>query len=388
MARGHIRKKTNGRWIARFPTQGRRGSFTSRSFDRKVDADRWLADQNSSWISGTWVDPSRAGELFGSVAESWLSSRRDVAASTWARDDSYLRNLILPFLGELQLREVTVEALDEWVGLLAERRAPNTVRKAFGITSQILDRAVATRKLPANPARVREGITLPAVESREMRFLTTADVDALADAIDPWYRSLVLAGAYTGCRWGELVGLKAKNLDLSAGRLTVVESLSEVGSDLRLKDPKTPTSRRTIALPTALVDVLGEHLAGRPVVGDGLVFTDTAGNPLRRSNFRRRAWRPAVAASVGEPMRFHDLRHTHAAWLIANGEHPKTIQTRLGHASISTTLDRYGHLMAGLDEGAAARLDRLAADPGKHGRSTRPNATVSDLSARKTKTQG
>jgi integrase len=80
------------------------------------------------------------------------------------------------------------------------------------------------------------------------------------------------------------------------------------------------------------------------------------GGPVRRSNFRRRVWLPAVQASVGEPMRFHDLRYTHVAMLIAQGEHPKTIQARLGHRSISTTLDTYGHLFEGLDEAAADRL--------------------------------
>jgi len=137
-----------------------------------------------------------------------------------------------------------------------------------------------------------------------------------------------------------------------------------LGGRRGFKDPKTRATRRTLTLPGVVRDVLGEHLGARPVVGHGLVFTDTAGGPLRRSNFARRDFKPAVAASVGEPCRVHDLRHTHAAWLIANGEHAKTIQARLGHASIKTTLDRYGHLMPGLDEDAADRLDELAAGEG------------------------
>lgn len=78
---------------------------------------------------------------------------------------------------------------------------------------------------------------------------------------------------------------------------------------------------------------------------------------MRRTNFRRRVWLPAVRSSVGEPFRFHDLRHTHAAMLIAQGEHPKVIQLRLGHSSIQVTLDTYGHLFEGLNEAAADRLD-------------------------------
>ncbi|VAW05105.1 hypothetical protein MNBD_ACTINO01-1388, partial [hydrothermal vent metagenome] len=88
-------------------------------------------------------------------------------------------------------------------------------------------------------------------------------------------------------------------------------------------------------------------------------WTTEAGGFLRRGTFGR-IWRTAVGVSVGTPCRIHDLRHTHAAWLIAEGEHPKNIQTRLGHSSIQVTMDRYGHLMDGLDEQTAARLDAIA----------------------------
>ncbi len=87
------------------------------------------------------------------------------------------------------------------------------------------------------------------------------------------------------------------------------------------------------------------------------VFMSVENTPLRRGNFRRRVWLPAVQKSVGEPMRFHDLRHTHAALLIAQDEHPHLIQKRLGHKSMKTTFDRYGHLMPALDDAAAGRLN-------------------------------
>lgn len=238
-----------------------------------------------------------------------------------------------------------------------EGKAPATTRKAFQLAGAVLDRAVTLRKLPANPARVGEAVNLPAMDSTEMRFLDPGEVDELARAIPERFRTLVLTAAYTGLRWGELTGLRAKRLALPERRLTVAESLAEVRGHHTFKTPKTAASRRSVALPAALVDVLADHLRRWPAVGGGLVFTDPAGGPIRRSNFRRRVWLPAVGETVGEPCRFHDLRHTHAAWLIGQGEHPKTIQSRLGHASISTTLDRYGHLMPGMDEAAADRLD-------------------------------
>ena len=97
---------------------------------------------------------------------------------------------------------------------------------------------------------------------------------------------------------------------------------------------------------------------------DGFVWTSHRGELVRRGSFGR-TWRQAVAGSVGQPCRLHDLRHTHAAWLIALGEHPKTIQQRLGHGSITVTLDRYGHLMEGLDEDAADRLAEFSSGAGE-----------------------
>ena len=160
-------------------------------------------------------------------------------------------------------------------------------------------------------------------------------------------------------RWGELAGLQVAGIDMLRRRLTVRTALIEAtGSRPVLGSPKTKASERTISLPNVVIDYLGVHLAAHPPA-DGLVWTTDDGAFLRRGSFGR-IWRAAVAASVGPPCRIHDLRHTHAAWLIAAGEHPKTIQTRLGHSSIQVTIDRYGHLMDGLDERTADRLDAIA----------------------------
>jgi integrase len=190
-----------------------------------------------------------------------------------------------------------------------------------------------------------------------MRFLTTEEVSILADAIERQYRAFILTAAYTGCRFGELAGLRRHRLDLARRTLTVTESLAEVNGYVHVTPPKTTAGRRRIALPEGLCQELADHLEEWPPSSDGLVFTAQRGGPLLNRNFRDRIWVPAVRASVGEPMRFHDLRHTHAAILIAQGEHPKVIQHRLGHSSIKVTLDTYGHLFEGLDEAAAERLD-------------------------------
>jgi integrase len=157
-----------------------------------------------------------------------------------------------------------------------------------------------------------------------------------------------------------LAGLRVEQLDLGRARLTVNQAASWVRGRLTFGPPKTRASRRTVTLPAFLVDGLRQHLSAYGWAG-GLVFTSPESRPLHWTYSRRRHWKPAVEASVGEPCRFHDLRHTHAALLIAAGEHSKVIQQRLGHASIRTTLDVYGHLFDGLDEDATDRLDLIAA---------------------------
>ena len=167
------------------------------------------------------------------------------------------------------------------------------------------------------------------------------------------YRLLIESAVYTGLRFSELAGLRRDDVDPIRKTVTVHRGVVEVAGRLHIEEPKTPASRRTVATPGWLGEQLAFHLRGHDA---DQVFTAPQGGLLRRGNFRRRVWLPATAAAGLDGVRFHDLRHTHAAWLIAAGEHPKVIQSRLGHASISTTLDRYGHLMAGLDAAAAEAL--------------------------------
>jgi len=165
-----------------------------------------------------------------------------------------------------------------------------------------------------------------------MRLLDAQEVDLLARALPCRYQALRIVAAYTG-RLGELAGLRIAAIDMLRRRLTVRSALIEAAGEApRLGRPKTAASERTITLPGISLDAIAQHIDRYPLV-DGLMWTTERGAYLRRGSFSR-IWRTAVAETVGQPCRIHDLRHTHASWLIAAGEHPKTIQTRLGHSSI------------------------------------------------------
>jgi integrase len=169
-----------------------------------------------------------------------------------------------------------------------------------------------------------------------MRFLTPAEIIALADAIRPLYRTLVLVGAYGGLRIGELAGLRRGRVDLLRGTVTVAETVTEVEGKLYFGLPKTRAGRRPVGLPRFVTRELEAHLAD-PGDPRGHVFTAPNGGPLRVTAFRARAWRPATKAAGLDGLRIHDLRHTAVALWIAASASPKEVAALAGHTSVSLT---------------------------------------------------
>lgn len=339
-------------WQARWRDPA--GVERAKNFDRKTDADRYLVSLESDKLRGRYADPRLGRTRLVDWLAEWQPTRTNISAVTRIRDEASIRNHVIPKLGEVPIGQLQPVHISQWVASLSDKGlAPASARKAYQLVAAVLTSAVDNGLIPISPCRK---VTLPKLETSEMRILEPDEVAALAEKIDGQYRAMVLAAAYTGLRFGELCALRPERVDFLRRTLRVEESLSEVRGQFVFKAPKSKASRRTVSVPGFLVKEFAQHLAEYPD-SSGLVFTAQNGGPIRRTNYRRRIWKPAVEASVGEPCTFHDLRHSHAAFLIAQGEHPKVIQERLGHASIKTTLDTYGHLFDGLDEAAADRLD-------------------------------
>ena len=340
----HIRKTDAGSWQARYRAPD--GSERARNFTRRVDAETFLATVETDMLRGDWTDPRRSRITFGEWNATVQEARVNLAASTRDSDGSVIRSLILPTFEHSALATIEPGHIRTWVAdLVAAGYSPSTIRRAYTLLQLALDLAVEDGRLTRSPCR---RITLPRIEQSEKRFLTIDEVEHLAATIRPRYRAFVLTGAYTGLRPGELAALRIDRLDLLRRQLRVEEPL------------KTPAARRTVSFPPFLAEELAAHLATYPGQ-DNLVFTAPQGGQLRLALFRRRIWHPAVHDSIGEPMRPHDLRHTHVALLIAAGEDPYVISRRLGHASIRTTYDVYGHLFEGRDQEASAALEAARA---------------------------
>ena len=249
----------------------------------------------------------------------------------------------------------------EWVaGLVEQGLSPSRIRNAHQVLSQILAVGVEGGRIARNPAA---GVWLPRIVRRDMHFLTARQVEDLAAAIDPRYGLLVRFAAYTGLRAGELVALRVRHLNLLRGRCEVGQSATEVDGRLVWGPTKT-NARRTVPLPRFLCEQLAAYLAERPHGPDDLVFTAPQGGPLREQKFVAGIFKPAaVQAGLPHRLRFHDLRHTCASLLIAQGASVKAVQAQLGHASATVTLDRYGHLFPDELQQLADRLQDAYVGP-------------------------
>lgn len=173
--------------------------------------------------------------------------------------------------------------------------------------------------------------------------------------------ALIVLALTTGMRQGELFALRWSDVDLQRKTLSVQRSAQEIDGDIRFVEPKTDLSRRRISLSKIAVNALKSRgaIAKREGHGSELVFPSPRGDVLRKSNFIRREWEPMRTAAGIPNARFHDLRHTAASLLLAEGVNPKVVQEMHGHASIRLTLDTYSHLIPTMQAGAADAFDRM-----------------------------
>lgn len=341
-------------WVARYTPKG--GRIVSKSFRTRKLAEEWLKVQQVDRSRGEWSDPRSGRTLFSEQAETWMASRRSNRPTTMARDESVMRSLVLVHLGEQPLNAITAETVEQWVGDLSTTHSPATTHKAYQLASGVLASAVRARRIPRNPA---VGVSLPPLGKTERRFLSASDIEVLADSIVPRYRLLVLLGGYAGLRLGELAALRWSSFTVGYRAVKVTETLTNVRGEVSIGPPKTRASVRTVSLPAFLVDEVSQHPRDE-VAPASLLFPAPQGGPLRFSAFRQRVWKPAVEKAGLEWCTPHSLRHSQVALLIEAGEDPYIISKRLGHSSIRTMYDVYGHLLPSADEAAAEKLDAIS----------------------------
>jgi integrase len=349
----HIEKRAKNRWRARYRAPD--GRERSKTFERRVDAERYVANIEADKTRGEWTDPRLGRERFTEYAARWLDTKADVGDRSFANIEGRIRNHLLPALGDLAIRDLRSSDVLAWRAKLKSERAPDTVNAALGTLRQILRAAVLDRSIARNPC---DGINpLPKTSVKEIHPLKADHIPLLADALPDRFRCAIFTAAYTGLRAGELWALKVARVNLLRRTVNVVESVSETRRGLVTKPPKNGKAR-TVTLPRLIAEMLAEHIGDYPS-RDGFVFTSPQGYQVRHRNFMDDHFYPALgrAESLPAGFRFHDLRHTHASILIARGWRPEQVKDRLGHGSIRTTFDWYGHLFENHDEALLDELD-------------------------------
>ncbi|WP_030708382.1 site-specific integrase [Streptomyces griseus] len=333
---GRVRKLPSGRYQARYLGADGIDRPAPETFRTKRDADDWLAERQAELRSGDWSDPDAGRIDFGSYAATWITER-GIGASTADLYRSLLRNHLVPTFGNVAVADITSAMVRAWrVARLEGGTGPSTVAKSYALLRAVLMTAVDDRLIRRNPCRVKGASTAP---TPERPTATVQEVYALAEAIQPRYRALVLLAAFSGLRWGELVGLRRRDLDLSAGALRVRRNIAELHNGTRLvKEPKSAAGKRTVAIPAVIHGELVTHLTVYAEPGaDGRVFVGAKGATPRRNHFNR-LWRKACDLAAIKGLHFHDLRHTGNTLAAATGASTRELMTRMGHSTARAAL--------------------------------------------------
>ncbi len=361
---GSIYKRADGTWAASltvgYDENGRRRRRVLYAATRREVAEK-LADLQHSARTGPVPVPERL--RIGEFLDRWMrdTARACVRPTTALLYAGWIANHLKPRLGGLPLQALRAEHVQSMLaGMERDGASPRLRQQVFTLLRCALADGVRWRRIAHNPAALVER---PRAPRREMRALSEDEAQRLLEAAQGHrLEALFVLALGTGARHGELFGLRWGDLDEGARTLTIQRTLLDVNGTLQVGEPKTAAARRRIDLPAFAVAALRAHRAmlGALPHPERFVFTDERGGPLRKSNFNRRVWRPLVVrAGLHAELRFHDLRHSFASFLLARGVHPRVAQSMLGHADVGTTLATYSHVGQGLGREAASQLDAL-----------------------------
>jgi integrase len=376
---GSIYQRPDGKWAGQItvkydPITGRRERKTVISETQRKVADE-LARIRHELATDTYIEPAAC--TLGDWLDKWMVQYKkgELKRSTYESYERLIRTHIKPSLGNIPLAKLQPHMLQGFYneklesGRLDDKEgglSTRMVRYFHAIIRQALQQAVREGILPRN---VADATSPPVIRNKQMRPLTEDELLKFFEVAkeDRLFPAFVLV-ATTGLRRGEVCGLKWDCVDLEEGVLITRRQLLILDDGLHLEeDTKSKRGRRRITLTDDAVRELKAHrarqaeeqlLLGKAYQKNNLVFCKADGTKIDPREFTKHFQRLLEEAGLPR-VRLHDLRHTHASLLLARGVHPKIVQERLGHSSITMTLDLYSHMTPGLDEAAAATLNGL-----------------------------
>lgn len=363
---GTIFRRNDGRWTAAITVghdpSGKqiRKSVYGKS---RTEVQQKLTRLQSQRLDGTLIARERL--TVAGLCERWLTSwTGNLRPLSIQRYQDCVTKFINPAIGKMDISKVRPAHVR---GILDSMAASGKGQRqqlyVFQTVRRVFNVAVRLELLVRNPCT---SVDAPKVKRRQIAVLSPEQANGIMDAVKgSRWETLFLLALSTGMRMGELFALAWDDIDLDRGVLTVRHSLEEVQGRLTLKEPKSDSGRRAIRLDALDVESLREHrqrLAGEGLAFSPHVFIDTEGGLLRQSNFSRTVWYPVREAVGIEHVRFHDLRHSAASFMLRAGIHPKIAQERLGHSTIRLTMDVYSHLLPDSQNEAAGAFHRSRGD--------------------------
>lgn len=265
-----------------------------------------------------------------------------------------VRAHLVPYFGDAPVSSIATRDVDDYVSMRVTEHgaAAGTVRGELNTLRQVLATGVSWGYAPTNAAM---GTRLKVPKRSEASFLRPTELKSLFEAAAPEWRPLLMTAGLAGLRCGELGGLLERDIDFDRHQIHVKRSVYNG----RYNTTKTGSSVRNVDMPPTLERELRSWLASplRLPTPTGIVFPSPKGNPMSSHLANANGLRPALAAASLPRVRMHDLRHTYASLLLANRESIKYVQRMMGHDSIKTTIDTYGHLIDEQNRPAAERLD-------------------------------
>ncbi|QSO50852.1 site-specific integrase [Alicyclobacillus curvatus] len=364
--KGHREKHGKGyryRYYAGLKPDGKKDYKVTPTYPTAKEADAEWAKIKVQLDAGTYV---RAGkETVAEYEERWLKTKESqIEEGTYRQYSWLIKNHIMPRLGHIQLSRLRADHIQAMYADLESEEAisPQSIGHLHRVLSQTLKNAVQWGLIAKNPAELAKP---PRVGRHEFHVWTEDELSSFLIVAKERsrYYMVFLLGASTGLRFGEILGLKWSDVNLDTGTIQVRRSAGKKKS----QTTKTASSRRLVAMPSYLVDELRIHyeqqqreieIQGNRWHHNDLVVPTSVGTQVLQGNIRGLMDRLIKRAEVSR-CRFHDLRHLHATLLLTKGVHAKIVQERLGHSSIQVTLDRYSHVVPGLQEQAATEIDAI-----------------------------
>ncbi len=317
---------------------------------KKKDAEKKLTDLMEDINGNTYRDIKKA--TFAEFSKRWLNIYAEMKTkpSTFRSYRDITNNHLIPYMGDYLLKDIDTAMLQEYVALRFKKVKPKTVVNELVPVKEMFKHAVKWGYLKFNPA---EGVERPRVEKEEMEILAPEEIKLFLEHVTLKYRTFFLTAILTGLRRGELLGLHGEDIDWNHNQIHVRRSLWKG----QIVSPKTKASVRRVDMTPTLAQELRKHKFSCSIEDSDFLFCNADGKSLSPDSLVRRQFLPALERAGVKRVRFHDLRHTNVALRLEQGQNIKYIQNQLGHASIQTTIDRYGHLLKEVNTEQAMKLE-------------------------------